>query len=109
MFEFIAQIDASPAGLGVLVTGLLLGIRHGIDWDHIAAITDITSTTAAASAAEAAHAHEHQAVTGHRHGHGGTTEMAAHGAGSASLSRPTAGSAGSAGAAGGAGAAGAAL
>ena len=31
---------------GVLVGGALaLGIRHGIDWDHIAAITDITSTT----------------------------------------------------------------
>jgi high-affinity nickel permease len=26
---------------------LALGIRHGIDWDHIAAITDITSTAAA--------------------------------------------------------------
>jgi high-affinity nickel-transport protein len=26
---------------------LALGLRHGIDWDHIAAITDITSTTAA--------------------------------------------------------------
>jgi len=26
-------------------TILLLGLRHGIDWDHIAAITDITSST----------------------------------------------------------------
>ena len=25
---------------------LALGLRHGIDWDHIAAITDITSTSA---------------------------------------------------------------
>jgi len=25
-------------------TALLLGLRHGIDWDHIAAITDITSS-----------------------------------------------------------------
>ena len=33
--------------LGVLAAALALGIRHGIDWDHIAAITDITSTTAA--------------------------------------------------------------
>jgi high-affinity nickel-transport protein len=32
---------------GVLGASLALGIRHGIDWDHIAAITDITSTTAA--------------------------------------------------------------
>ncbi len=28
----------------LLVTGLVAGIRHGIDWDHIAAISDITST-----------------------------------------------------------------
>ncbi|MBI3595547.1 MAG: High-affinity nickel-transporter, partial [Nitrospirae bacterium] len=28
----------------VLLTTFLYGIRHGIDWDHIAAITDITST-----------------------------------------------------------------
>ena len=34
--------------IGVLSAALALGIRHGIDWDHIAAITDITSTTAAA-------------------------------------------------------------
>ncbi|MGB2695936.1 MAG: hypothetical protein WBD55_12240 [Dehalococcoidia bacterium] len=32
---------------GVLGGALALGLRHGIDWDHIAAITDITSTTAA--------------------------------------------------------------
>src|SRR3990170_7817128 len=93
MFEFIAQIDASPAGLGVLVTGLLLGIRHGIDWDHIAAITDITSTTAAASAAEAAHAHDHEAATGHQHGHGGRTEIEAHGSGPALVPPTTAGGA----------------
>lgn len=34
---------------GVLGGAFALGIRHGIDWDHIAAITDITSTTASAS------------------------------------------------------------
>lgn len=28
----------------LLVTALLLGLQHGIDWDHIAAITDLTST-----------------------------------------------------------------
>lgn len=32
--------------IGVLGAALALGIRHGIDWDHIAAITDITSTAA---------------------------------------------------------------
>jgi hypothetical protein len=71
----------APAGLGVLVTGLVLGIRHGIDWDHIAAITDITSTTAAAAAAEAAHEEQHRAVSGHHHGHGGRFELRAHDAG----------------------------
>ena len=80
MLDLIAQIDATPAGIGVLVTGLLLGIRHGIDWDHIAAITDITSTAAATSAAEAGHAQQHRSVEGHEHGHGGTTELQAHGA-----------------------------
>ena len=34
---------------GVLAGALALGIRHGIDWDHIAAITDITSTTTSGS------------------------------------------------------------
>lgn len=28
----------------LLLTGLVAGMRHGIDWDHIAAISDITST-----------------------------------------------------------------
>jgi hypothetical protein len=32
----------------VLVTTFLYGFRHGIDWDHIAAITDITSTAGTA-------------------------------------------------------------
>src|SRR5579885_246658 len=27
----------------LLVTAFLLGLRHGIDWDHIAAIADLTS------------------------------------------------------------------
>ena len=94
MLDFIAQIDASPAGVGVLVTGLLLGIRHGIDWDHIAAITDITSTTAAAGAGVAAHTREHLTATGHQHGHGGRTEMAAHGVPSTPLPQPAAGGAG---------------
>ena len=81
MFDLIAQVSASPAGIGVLVTGLVLGIRHGIDWDHIAAITDITSTTAAARLAEAAHADQHESVSGHHHGHGGERERRAHDAG----------------------------
>ena len=40
-------LTAGIGGLGVYAAALALGIRHGIDWDHIAAITDITSTTAA--------------------------------------------------------------
>jgi ABC-type nickel/cobalt efflux system permease component RcnA len=31
----------------VLLTTFVYGLRHGIDWDHIAAITDITSTAGA--------------------------------------------------------------
>ena len=31
-------------GLGLLLTALGLGIRHGIDWDHIAAIADLSGT-----------------------------------------------------------------
>jgi high-affinity nickel-transport protein len=78
-----AAVAATPsaAGIGVLITGLLLGIRHGIDWDHIAAITDITSTTAAAGTAEAAHTGQHLTVPGHVHGHGGSHEVRAHDAG----------------------------
>lgn len=34
--------------VAILGGALALGIRHGIDWDHIAAITDITSTSATA-------------------------------------------------------------
>ena len=80
MIELLANISV-PAGFGVLVTGFVLGIRHGIDWDHIAAITDITSTTAAAGMAEAAHEEQHRSVSGPHHGHGGAVEMQAHDAG----------------------------
>ena len=31
-------------GFGVLGSAFLFGFRHGIDWDHLAAITDITSS-----------------------------------------------------------------
>ena len=69
---------AASGGLGLLVTALLLGIRHGIDWDHIAAITDITSTTAASGAAEEIHASGHRAAGGHDHPHGGAPEFRVH-------------------------------
>ena len=42
------------AGLFALISlGFVLGLRHGIDWDHIAAITDITSSTVTNKEAEA--------------------------------------------------------
>ncbi len=31
-------------GLALISTTFLFGLRHGVDWDHIAAITDITSS-----------------------------------------------------------------
>jgi hypothetical protein len=80
-FAVLAAVAPSAANVGVLVTGLFLGIRHGIDWDHIAAITDITSTTAAATSAEVAHEEQHRELSGHAHGHGGEHELRAHNAG----------------------------
>ncbi len=44
--------------IGVLGGALALGLRHGIDWDHIAAITDITSTTTASDPDEKWLVHE---------------------------------------------------
>jgi high-affinity nickel-transport protein len=41
----VVLIASSEAfGIGFLVTAFLFGFRHGIDWDHIAAITDITGS-----------------------------------------------------------------
>ncbi|HYK94840.1 MAG TPA: hypothetical protein VE011_03090 [Candidatus Dormibacteraeota bacterium] len=73
---------ADAGALGLIATALVLGFRHGSDWDHLAAITDVTSTTATADAAELGHeaVHEHSAEheIEHRHDHGGTAELAAH-------------------------------
>lgn len=43
--DVLAQ-SASRDGFnfGLLISGFLFGLRHGIDWDHIAAIADITSS-----------------------------------------------------------------
>jgi high-affinity nickel permease len=81
LIDATAAIVPPAANFGVLLTGLLLGIRHGVDWDHIAAITDITSTTAATGMADAAHVEQHRLVSGHWHDHGGAHEMRAHDAG----------------------------
>jgi high-affinity nickel permease len=40
----IAVLAATGVEFGLLVSGLGFGFRHGIDWDHIAAITDVTSS-----------------------------------------------------------------
>ena len=42
----VVSVLAAAKGFrfGVLAAGYLFGFRHGIDWDHIAAITDITSS-----------------------------------------------------------------
>jgi high-affinity nickel-transport protein len=92
VIESLIAATGTPTavGVGVLLTGLFLGIRHGIDWDHIAAITDITSTTASARIAEAAHTEQHSSLSGHSHGHGGTVEVRAHdsGPGAATLAPP---------------------
>ena len=71
--------DALPSGtLGLLSTALVLGIRHGFDWDHLAAITDVTSTTATADVAELDHAATHRQVHEHHHAHGGSDELQVH-------------------------------
>ena len=75
MSELFGVTD--PGALPLLATALVLGLRHGIDWDHIAAITDITSTTAAGESGEAGHEEHHRAGE-HDHDHGGPAEVAAH-------------------------------
>ncbi len=66
-------MDLGPVAL--ILGVVALGFRHGFDWDHIAAITDITSTTASShtdvdvpvGAPVRAHDHEHE--TAHEHSH----------------------------------------
>jgi cytochrome c biogenesis protein CcdA len=40
----LVAIAEGGFGFGLLVAAFWFGFRHGIDWDHIAAITDITSS-----------------------------------------------------------------
>jgi high-affinity nickel permease len=40
----VLAASAEAFGIGVLISAFLFGFRHGIDWDHIAAITDITGS-----------------------------------------------------------------
>lgn len=78
----LATVVQDAGALGLIATALALGIRHGFDWDHLAAITDVTSTTATADAAELDHdaVHEHTAehALAHEHAHGGPDEIVAH-------------------------------
>lgn len=37
-------VEGSALDIGLIVAAILFGLRHGVDWDHIAAITDITAT-----------------------------------------------------------------
>src|SRR5438445_12698843 len=39
-----AQAAGKGFRFGLLIAAFLFGFRHGIDWDHIAAITDITGS-----------------------------------------------------------------
>ncbi|MDQ6858210.1 MAG: hypothetical protein M3Z65_04365 [Chloroflexota bacterium] len=68
--------------LGLLAGMAVLGFRHGFDWDHIAAITDITSTTTASHAEDVPAIapmprHEHDSGP-HDHGHGHADASALH-------------------------------
>src|SRR5213593_2563036 len=63
-----------------------LGFRHGFDWDHIAAITDITSTTTAghaevdvpAASPVTPHGHDADEMRGHTHDHAASGPGAMH-------------------------------
>ncbi|MFN2555258.1 MAG: hypothetical protein ABR592_00020 [Nitriliruptorales bacterium] len=39
-----ASAEGDVVGIGLVVTTFAFGLRHGIDWDHIAAITDIAGS-----------------------------------------------------------------
>ena len=73
--RYARSVDFSTVTL--LVGMAALGFRHGFDWDHIAAITDITSTTTAGhtdvdipiGSAMTAHGHEPMELALHAHDH----------------------------------------
>ncbi|RYG71605.1 hypothetical protein EON80_04995 [bacterium] len=45
----------SEISLGLVGLGISLGLRHGIDWDHIAAITDIAGSSVPSEAEKSGH------------------------------------------------------
>jgi High-affinity nickel-transport protein len=40
----VGTLPSRAVGLGMLATSFVFGLRHGIDWDHLAAISDLTSS-----------------------------------------------------------------
>lgn len=44
MFLFDILSNSQAVDVGLIVAAFAFGLRHGIDWDHIAAITDITAS-----------------------------------------------------------------
>jgi high-affinity nickel-transport protein len=48
MARLIGMVSSGNLRLAVLVSAAMLGFRHGLDYDHIAAITDISSVQAKA-------------------------------------------------------------
>src|SRR5438132_3107642 len=84
MITTLRRVDLS---LIVLLVGMAaLGFRHGFDWDHIAAITDITSTTTAghaevdvpAASPVTPHGHDAGEMRGHVHEHAASGPGAMH-------------------------------
>jgi hypothetical protein len=69
--------DVDNTLIALLLGMVALGFRHGFDWDHIAAITDITSTTSAGHAEVdvpvaspvTPHGHDAGEMRGHAHTH----------------------------------------
>ena len=55
MIEFTVPLLTVAGSVGIVSASLALGFRHGIDWDHIAAITDITSTASDSAVDEDEH------------------------------------------------------
>ena len=53
LFETVSFALGTGGSAAVIAGAIALGVRHGIDWDHIAAITDITTTTATFKARDA--------------------------------------------------------
>jgi high-affinity nickel-transport protein len=76
----ILALAQDAGAIGLIATALALGFRHGFDWDHLAAITDVTSTTTTAEAGELDHeaVHEQALPAGHAHAHGGPEELTTH-------------------------------